>query len=447
MSNKKQNHRFYFTRSWTMLVAVTLAAVIAHGCEEPSTNNTLKVTSSQQGILTDPMDPEQCDPNNPACAAFDIFPTGAELNDQNSTNLVYDDVLGALTMTFDLTQLLDTDLDGVPDDADDCEGSPEWRSCDNNQRNEGIYVTGYYDVRGDGSTEVEHDISNNTTPKKADVYFVLDGTITILEEIATLALDFFYGNYVNPLNCPDYDPTQSYSGILGVIRCQFADTWVGLGRFREYGDGQEDAQQRSWPYVHILDMHPANTDADEDLIETALMTNHVWSNYSDPDAMTQALYSIASGKGLGWYLPNRSGCPAGRVGYPCFRPDAVKIIVVATDSPVYNGPLGTHLYGTLLNNYGDSTAIPPGVTGPGLTYLLNTNRATAPNLGNLSTKSVTAMGMGEQRSHEERFSATNFNCRIVWRVVVTTPIGLPELLFGDSLSNASDGIRSWNTTG
>jgi len=58
-----------------------------------------------------------------------------------------------------------------------------------------------------------------------------------------------------------------------------------------------------------------------------------------------ALWTVASGD------PSRTNpaqpwpsCPGGTVGYPCFRNDAVRVIVLITDADFHNGPSGANAY-------------------------------------------------------------------------------------------------------
>jgi hypothetical protein len=118
------------------------------------------------------------------------------------------------------------------------------------------------------------------------------------------------------------------------------------------------------------------------------------SNKDNPDAGTQAMYSVLSGEGLGPYVPNRAGCPAGTWGYPCFKDKALPVIMMITDSELYNGPGGgtSTLYrdppfdGVL----GASALLPPVRMSPQVLYA--NDLAKAWNLGDLTSTSMTVMG-------------------------------------------------------
>jgi len=68
------------------------------------------------------------------------------------------------------------------------------------------------------------------------------------------------------------------------------------------------------------------------------------SGADGPESQTEALYLAATGEGMGVFVPP-SRCPEGTVGYPCFRPDGSRIILLFTDAPFHNGPGGSNAYG------------------------------------------------------------------------------------------------------
>ena len=56
-----------------------------------------------------------------------------------------------------------------------------------------------------------------------------------------------------------------------------------------------------------------------------------------PESHVEALYQAASGNGLGRFVPP-ARCPAGTVGYPCFRGAGSRIVLLFTDAEMHNGP-------------------------------------------------------------------------------------------------------------
>jgi hypothetical protein len=163
--------------------------------------------------------------------------------------------------------------------------------------------------------------------------------------------------------------------------------------YRAYALDPLAAPDSQAPYHHVLDL----TD-DEALLQTAVRTLNTVANKNPGSAATQALYSVASGFGLGDEVPNRGSCAQGSdadIGYPCFRPDALHVVMNITDAAVFNGPDPAGL------QYGDPpfssgvgagvTFLPPVQMFPELFHA--DSAATLLDLGDLSGQSLTLMGM------------------------------------------------------
>lgn len=325
----------------------------------------------REGALIDP--PAQCSGDRPDCSISEDFPVAAELTPDNSAGLRYSAEAGSLVIDR-VSTMPDGDGDGVPDDADDCPGTPDWISCDGDPTNDGLYQTLFYDPTG-AQEVVRRSIATTTADiPQIDVYFLIDATPTLAEEIGELKAEILT--------------------IIADVRAQFEDARFGLGIYREYalGDPLADPYSQA-PYHHILDL----TDV-EALVQTAVSTLNTVANPSPGSAATQALYSVASGLGLGDAVPNRGSCPEGPdadIGYPCFRPDALHVVMNITDSAVYNGPDPVGL------QYGDPpfepgigagvTSLPPVQMFPALFEA--DDAATALDLIDLSGQSLTLMGM------------------------------------------------------
>ncbi|MCA9300719.1 MAG: hypothetical protein KDA28_16735, partial [Phycisphaerales bacterium] len=69
----------------------------------------------------------------------------------------------------------------------------------------------------------------------------------------------------------------------------------------------------------------------------------------DPESQVEALYQLATGAGLGGFVPPSFGCPMGGRGYPCFREEALPIVLLFTDERFHNGPGGTFAYPSILS--------------------------------------------------------------------------------------------------
>jgi hypothetical protein len=328
-----------------------------------------QATTDSEKIIDPPV---QCSSGRPDCSVSLDFPDASDLTVVNSAGLRFSDEAGSLVMDR-VSSLPDVDGDGVPDDADDCPGTPDWISCDDDPTNDGLYATVFYDPSG-AAEVVRTSIATTTADiPQVDVYFLIDATPTLAEEIAVLQAEILT--------------------IVSDIRAVFSDAQFGVGLYREYALSPLAAAHSQAPYHHVLDL----TD-DENLVETAVSALNTVANATTATAASQALYSVASGLGLTDVVPNRGSCPNtpnANIGYPCFRPDALHVVMNITDAEVFNGPRGTG------PQYGD----PPFAPGVGVGVmdlppvemfpaLFDADDAvTALDLGDLSGQSLTLMGM------------------------------------------------------
>ncbi len=160
----------------------------------------------------------------------------------------------------------------------------------------------------------------------ADFYLLVDTTGTMDPSIADVAAAFT-------------------SDIRPAAEAAFADVQFGLGHFNDfpmdpYGQGND------MPFWHMLDVQ-----ADLDAVQTELDTlpgNDAWGNGQDlPEANAVALTITATGLGIdagGATIPDQSCVGAGMFGYPCFRPDALPVVILISDAEWHNGEDGAHAY-------------------------------------------------------------------------------------------------------
>ncbi|RLB52149.1 MAG: hypothetical protein DRJ42_15600 [Deltaproteobacteria bacterium] len=88
----------------------------------------------------------------------------------------------------------------------------------------------------------------------------------------------------------------------------------------------------------------SESSGDISAIEGALDRLPVSSGADVPESQTEALYLAATGEGFGRTV-RPSNCAPGTVGYPCFRAEGSRIILLFTDAPFHNGPGNTNPYG------------------------------------------------------------------------------------------------------
>lgn len=226
----------------------------------------------------------------------------------------------------------DTDGDGFIDVAEVATGH------DPRDPSDGIPEDDYYVVLPyDGPAQVR-DLRFGTTIRKADVFFMMDRTGSMTGEVSRLK--------------------SSLDRIVPEMTARLTDVGVGFGGFAGFGG------PGSGPATCVLGIcsYPDGPEGDVPFNLYGRITTDLTRMRSDLAMMqadqgganwassNEALYQAATGMGIAPWVPVAS-CPAipdepaPRYGYPCFRPGALPIMVVFTDTSSKNGP-GTSGSGT-----------------------------------------------------------------------------------------------------
>jgi hypothetical protein len=318
--------------------------------------------------------PQECSQDRPDCWVSSDFPGQGDLDETNSAGVRYSQTTRSLVIDR-ASDLPDSDLDGVPDDADDCPTMPGWRMpCDGDPANDGIYQVLFFDPLGTPEAVRTSIITTTADVPAVDIYFLVDGTSSMAGEIDVLQ--------------------DEITAVISDIEALFDDPRLGLGLFREYPIDPLAMPYSQAPYHHILDL----TD-DTLLFEKAVSTLDTVANMTNPEAGSQALFAVASGQGLGDFVPNRAPCPGGQVGYACFRPNVLRLVLNITDAQMYNGPVPSGpMYDPFVPARPGVSSLPPVQMFPAL---FDADDAVAAlNLGDLSTQSLTLMGMSSLLSNQ-----------------------------------------------
>jgi len=126
-------------------------------------------------------------------------------------------------------------------------------------------------------------------------------------------------------------------GLLGGIRCLLRNAYFGTGFFREIPfDGYANDKQIAFDNYQDITSNVASVQAAVNRLDT--IGNNDW-----PEAATLALNNLVTGDGMYFGIekpgiPPRVDCPAGTWGYPCFRDDAIPIVIMFTDAMLHHGP-------------------------------------------------------------------------------------------------------------
>jgi hypothetical protein len=274
------------------------------------------------GALVD--GPVMCNPCRPDCSVARDYPVAGDLPGR-STGVEYDPARGGIVLTPTGSGTgawaTDTDRDGVPDIADDFPMDPTRTGVEG----------GFYHTLPYGGSAVSDPMNIATTVRTADVYFLMDTTGSMGGELYNLQSQLTSGTFI--AGCS--------GGIIGAIRCTIPDAWFGVGWHDDYPVDPYGGAGTDYVYGHRLDIT-----SDTAAAQTAVNSLAIHWGYDWPESQSQALWAIATGGGLGPFLTARSGCPAGRWGYPCFRGGTIPITVLFTDAPFHNGPNPANDYGS-----------------------------------------------------------------------------------------------------
>lgn len=169
-----------------------------------------------------------------------------------------------------------------------------------------------------GPIEVPLDIEAELA--RADVLFLVDTTASMGEEIEQIRMGL--RETIAP-------------GIAETI----PDSALGVARFEDFPEGM-CGESNDTPFELLT---PITSDLNR--VQAAVDALRLGNGLDRPESQVEALYQVATGEGIGVYVPPSFGCPGGGFGYPCFRFDALPIVLLFTDAPFHNGPRGSNPYG------------------------------------------------------------------------------------------------------
>lgn len=196
----------------------------------------------------------------------------------------------------------DADGDGVPDSFEQYLGTDMNDGTDSSPSEDELFVVLPYE----GET-VTHDLPPDIplTVRSADIYFLIDITGSMRGEIENLRSSL--SSFVVP-------------EVYDVVE----DAYFGVGTVFDYSG--------PYPFENLISV-TNDIGAVQDVLDSL---NAGGGGLDWAEAQTCGLHAVATGQGVGCGVPEAS-CPAGTIGYPCFRPDAQPVIVTITDHEFHNG--------------------------------------------------------------------------------------------------------------
>ena len=270
-------------------------------------SRTFTVNRPMSALITGPI---ACNPCDPACFSSRDRPNGAELTPANSKDLTFDPLSGGVTLVEvegGTGIPMDSDGDGVPDKYEPaaCRLDP---SCDGYTENGAIF----HMLPFEGAPRVSG-VDLNVRLSTADVYFLMDTTQSMGEEIDVLRDSLISGNFLsNPARCglppgvgagSGAPAPAGYEGLIGAIRCEVPNIAFGVGSFDDfpfggYGntnchvDGMDDV-----PFSHFLDSTEPDTYGLEQITQ-AISKYKARCGDDWPESQVAALYAIATGEAI-----------------------------------------------------------------------------------------------------------------------------------------------------
>jgi hypothetical protein len=154
---------------------------------------------------------------------------------------------------------------------------------------------------------------------RADVLFLVDTTASMGEEIEAIR---------------DGLRDRIAPGIAAAI----PDSALGVAHFDDFPEGM-CGSPTDVPFRLIV---PITQDLNR--VQAAVDSLRLGNGLDRPESHVEGLYQVATGEGIGAYVEPSYGCPGGGLGYPCFRLDALPIVVLFTDAPFHAGPGGSSPY-------------------------------------------------------------------------------------------------------
>jgi hypothetical protein len=176
-----------------------------------------------------------------------------------------------------------------------------------------------FEVPFEGET-VEVPLQLEAELARADVLFLVDTTLSMEDEINAIR-------------------SSLQDRIAPQIAATIPDSALGVATFADFPEGDCGSRGDDTPFSLVQ-----RITQDLNQVQAALDLIRLGNGLDKPESQVEALFQVATGRGMQGYVPPSAGCPSGGFGYPCFRQGALPVILLFTDAPFHNGPDGRNAY-------------------------------------------------------------------------------------------------------
>ncbi|MCB9627126.1 MAG: hypothetical protein H6725_07120 [Sandaracinaceae bacterium] len=162
---------------------------------------------------------------------------------------------------------------------------------------------------------VEVELETEARVGRADVVFLIDRTLSMSEEISRIR-------------------DRLRDRIAPAIRAAIPDSQLAVASFADFPVADYGSQaDGDTPFTLHLSSSAAVESA-QGAVDSIRLSNGL----DRRESQVEALYQVATGAGIGSFVPPSVGCPSGGVGYACLRTDALPVIMLFTDAQFHNDP-------------------------------------------------------------------------------------------------------------
>lgn len=165
---------------------------------------------------------------------------------------------------------------------------------------------------------VEVELETEARVGRADVVFLIDRTLSMSAEI-------------------DRIRDRLRDRIAPAIRTAIPDSQVAVASFADFPVADYGSSSDGDTPFTLHSSSSAAIESAQGAVDSIRLSNGL----DRRESQVEALYQVATGAGIGSFVPPSVGCPSGGIGYACIRTDALPVIMLFTDAQFHEDPFET----------------------------------------------------------------------------------------------------------